>query len=344
MPHLETDTTIYGLKLISLASAEDSRRASKFIQFYDVNKPKMATKMLTKSGKEATEIHYLTPKLKYQGTRDEVIGELVPEEIRAILPLVKKEGKLDATGDEIENAVPPPTAKSKERVATQQHHRSHAKVDSILKLTTDSEVNANPEYKSQISQPPITRQEVNAACKTFAVPVKINYLVNSSGVINRSHASGYPSSGFDDFCEFNRKFTEIAQVDDQYANMVEANFILKDKQAQSDFYGFQQQSHSEGSPNPLHELSCQRLGLDLDCPPHDSDGRSYQFPSILTVKAAKLESVESGMVRLHRWRVQAVVWLIHMERSHLSAGLLADDMGLDETTSATCLHSAYPVV
>ena len=65
MPQLETDTTIYGLKLISLASAEDSRRASKFIQFYDVNKPKMATKMLTKSAKEATEIHYLTPKLKY---------------------------------------------------------------------------------------------------------------------------------------------------------------------------------------------------------------------------------------------------------------------------------------
>ena len=166
--------------------------------------------------------------------------------------------------------------------------------------------------------------------------MKINYLVNSSGVINRSHASGYPSSGSNDFCNFNHKFTKIAQVNDQYANIVEANFILKDKQAQSDFYGFQQQSRSEGSPNPLHELSCQRLGLDLDCPPRDSDGRSYQFPSILTVKAAKLESVESGMVRLHRWRVQAVVWLIHMERSHLSAGLLADDMGLDETTSATC--------
>ena len=113
---------------MNLASAEDFWRALNFLQFYGVDKPKMATKMLIQSAKKATEIHYLTSKLKYQGTRNAIIGELAPEEIRAMLPFVEKEGDSDATGDGIEDAVPPPpTAKSKKLVVTQQHRHSMPK-------------------------------------------------------------------------------------------------------------------------------------------------------------------------------------------------------------------------
>ena len=68
-----------------LAGAEDFWRAFNVPQFYDVNKPKMATKMVSQIARKATEIHYLTPEVKYQDARDEIIGELAPEEIQAML-------------------------------------------------------------------------------------------------------------------------------------------------------------------------------------------------------------------------------------------------------------------
>ena len=43
----------------------------------------------------------------------------------------------------------------------------------------------------------------------------INYLATSPCVNDLSHASDNPSSGSDDFREFKRKVTAIAQVDDR---------------------------------------------------------------------------------------------------------------------------------
>ena len=51
-------------------------------------------------------------------------------------------------------------------------------------------------------------------------------------------------------------------------------------------------------------------------------------------KADKIAGVGHKSLTLHPWQVQAVYWLIHMERSHLHAGLLADNIGLGKTISA----------
>ena len=87
---------------------------------------------------------------------------------------------------------------------------------------------------------------------------------------------------------------------------------------------------------PRFELGCQRLGLNPDCPLLDSNGRPYKSPPTLTNNAAKLASVRSEVLQLHPWQVQAVFWLVDMGGSHLGAGLLVDDMGLDKIIPAIC--------
>ena len=233
---------------------------------------------------------------------------------------------------DIRNAVSSsPTAKSEKRVATQQHRQLHAKVDSIINLALESKVNANPAYKPHTNRLPITPK---AACEAFAALMKINYPATSPRVTDLSYASDYPSSGFDDFREFTRKITKIAQVKDQYADMVEAKPNHNDKQTQLDTYGFQQQSNSEGSPIPPYELSYQRLRLDPNFPLHESNGRPYKIPLIHADKAAKLALVKSGVLQYRPWPVQALFWLIGIEGSQWGAGLLADDTGLNTTISA----------
>ena len=123
---------------------------------------------------------------------------------------------------------------------------------------------------------------------------------------------------------------------------MEAKLILEDKQAQLDFYSFQQQLNSECLPTSPHELICPRLEFDPDRPLLDSNGRPYKFPSTLTNNAAKLASVRSRVLQHQPWQVRAVFWLMYTGRSHLGAGLLVNDMGLDKIISAICYILLIP--
>ena len=75
-----------------------------------------------------------------------------------MLPFVEKEGESDAIGDGIEEAVPPPPkAKPRKRVMTQQHRQFYAKNNSIVGSILYSEVNANPGYRLHTNRPPLAR-------------------------------------------------------------------------------------------------------------------------------------------------------------------------------------------
>ena len=202
-------------------------------------------------------IQYTANGLPGKDTQDKVTDLRLPSRHIQSAPLSKvpQNGTLISVKDICDAVSSPPTAKSKKRVATQQYRQFHAKVDSIVNLALDSEAEANPEYKPHTNRLPITRQVIKATCEAFATLMESNHPATSSRVTNLSHTSDYPSSGSDDFREFTRKITRIAQVDYLYANMVEARLNYKDKQTQLDFHGFQQQLNSQGSIVPPYELS-----------------------------------------------------------------------------------------
>ena len=109
---LGTDAAFHNPKLIELRNAESFSLNA--LQFCDVNRRKMAIRMLTQSAENAPEIHSLAPGVEYQGTRNEFIGVPATDRIKSILLFVEKGGELDATSDEMEDAVPLlPTASPK---------------------------------------------------------------------------------------------------------------------------------------------------------------------------------------------------------------------------------------
>ena len=124
--------------------------------------------------------------------------------------------------------------------------------------------------------------------------MKINYPATSPKATDLSHTSDYLSPGSDDFRELNYSVTEIALVDDEYADVVEAKLIPEDKQAQLDFYSFQQQSNSECSPTSPYELICPRLEFDPDRPLLDSNSRPYKFPRVSPIMQRSLHQSDPG--------------------------------------------------
>ena len=91
-----------------------------------------------------------------------------------------------------------------------------------------------------------------------------------------------------------------------------AGFTADTDEKHQEFYEFQQKLNAEGVPIPLYSLSCEQLGLDMDCPIITTAGPPQQFPPGFS-KSAKRELIDPKAITLHSWRVQVAFWLIHMD-------------------------------
>ena len=226
--------------LLGVASSEDFWRAYNFVYFYEANKSKLIAKTVQLAPKPASEIAYLQ---RYRGTRNEIIEsdhEAAVEESAFL--------ELSSDGEVV---MEDPTPKPEEKAQTQ-----HAYHENVKRLVVGP-------YKAHSKRPPLDRKIALAACGKFAKQVTVTYFVGWSSDDLSTHSNPPPP---DDLVDFTQQATEQAQADEQLADMVEAILVDNTEQARQNFYEFQQKLNTVCAPIPPYELSCERLGLDLECP------------------------------------------------------------------------------